>query len=238
MRINWGYIKFLLIGGILIFLFSFTNERNKFRELAKIEIEFMDENEPFITENTVNKLLIQNIDTTMSITKDALVLKEMEERLLKNSMIRNAEVFLTVDGTLGAKIEQRKPIGRIAGSSNYYLDEDGTKMPLSAVYSSRVPLLSGVSDSNFSEVTELLIEINKDPFMKNSVVGLHLNFNGTIDIKLRKNELIIHFGRPEYIKDKIKNFKAFYKKTKEDNTFSSYGQVNLEFNNQVVASKK
>ena len=238
MRINWGYIKFILIIGIVIFLFSFTNDRNKVRKLAKIEIEFIDENAPFITENTVNKLLIQNTDTASSITKDALVLKEMEERLLKNSMIRNAEVFLTVDGTLGAKIEQRKPIGRIAGSSNYYLDEDGTKMPLSAVYSSRVPLLSGVSDSNFSEVTELLIEINEDPFMKSSVIGVHLNSDGTVDMKLRKNDLMIRFGKPDNINNKIKNYKAFYKKTKEDNTFSSYSQVNLQFNNQVVASKK
>jgi len=238
MKVNWGLIKFILISGLLVFLFSFTNNRNKMRKLSKIEVEFIDENDPFITVNTVNKLLIQNIDSVTSITKETLVLKEMEDRLLKNSMIRDAEVFLSVDGTLGAKIEQRSPIGRIAGSSHYYLDDDGKKMPLSSVYSTRVPLISGVSSTNFNEVTELLQKINEDAFMKGSVVGVHVNSDGTMDMKLRKNDLIIHFGKPIKIENKIRNFKAFYKKTKEDNTFSSYSQVNLQFNNQVVASKK
>ena len=92
-------IKFILISGLVVFLFSFTNNRNKMRKLSKIEVEFVDENDPFITVNTVNKLLIQNIDSVTSITKETLVLKEMEDRLLKNSMIRDAEVFLSVDGS-------------------------------------------------------------------------------------------------------------------------------------------
>lgn len=238
MKVNWGLIKFILITGLVVFLFSFTNQRNKVRKLSKIEVEFVDENDPFITVNTVNKLLIQNTDSVTSITKETLVLKEMEDRLLKNSMIRDAEVFLSVDGTLGAKIEQRSPIGRIAGSTDYYLDDDGKKMPLSSVYSTRVPLISGVSTSNFNEVTELLQKINEDAFMKGSVVGVHVNWDGTIDMKLRKNDLIIHFGKPIQIENKIRNFKAFYKKTKKDSTFSSYSKVNLQFSNQVVASKK
>ena len=237
MRINWGFIKFLVLSGLIVFLFSFTKKRNEHRKLIKIDIEFLDKNDPFITLYTVNKLLIQNNDSPTSIDKETLVLKEMEDRLLKNPMIRNAEVFMTVDGVLGAKIEQRNPIGRVAASPNYYLDSDGRKMPLSSVYSTRVPIITGSSVSNFKEVTPLLLKINEDPFMKKSVVGLHVNRDNTIDLKLRMHDFRVRFGRPEMIEKKFQNFKAFYKKTKQDSTLAGYSLVNLEFENQVVATK-
>ncbi|WP_290788773.1 cell division protein FtsQ/DivIB [Altibacter sp.] len=223
---------------LIVFLFSFTKKRNETRKITKIDIEFLDENDPFITLQTVNKLLIQNSDSLTSIDKETLVLKEMEDRLLKNPMIRDAEVFMTVDGLLGAKIEQRNPIGRVAASPNYYLDSDGKKMPLSLVYSSRVPIITGSSASNFKEVTPLLLKINDDPFMKKSVVGLHVNKDGTIDLKLRKHDFRVQFGRPEMIEKKFQNFKAFYKKTQLDSTLTGYSLVNLEFDSQVVATKK
>lgn len=238
MRVNWGFFKFLVLTALIVFLFSFTKKRNETRKITKIDIEFLDENDPFITLQTVNKLLIQNSDSLTSIDKETLVLKEMEDRLLKNPMIRDAEVFMTVDGLLGAKIEQRNPIGRVAASPNYYLDSDGKKMPLSLVYSSRVPIITGSSASNFKEVTPLLLKINDDPFMKKSVVGLHVNKDGTIDLKLRKHDFRIQFGRPEMIEKKFQNFKAFYKKTQLDSTLTGYSLVNLEFDSQVVATKK
>ena len=238
MKINWGVIKFFALSALIVLLFSFGKVRNDNRKLNTIDIEFVDLNPPFITLNTVNKLLIQNEDSVTSIRKETLVLREMESRLLENPMIRDAEVFVTVDGRLGAKIEQRRPIARVAGVSNYYLDEDGKSMPLSSVYTARVPLLTGSSKSNFTELTPLLLKINEDSFMKSSVVGLHLGNDGNVLIRLRNNNLKVLFGKPENLEQKFQNLKAFYHRTKQDNTLSIYSLVNLEFGNQVVATKK
>ena len=78
-------IKFLLLTVLVVFLFSFTQKRNASRKLRKIAIEFLDENDPFITLSTVNKLLVQNNDSVTGVDKEALVLKEMESRLLEVS---------------------------------------------------------------------------------------------------------------------------------------------------------
>ncbi len=238
MKRSWEYIKFVLLFGLVVFLFSFTKQRNSSRNLEKTNIEFLDEGSPFITRNTVNKLLIQNYDTVTSIRKDKLVLKEVESRLLENDMIFDAQVFITLSGTLGAKIKQRKPLGRVAASPDYYIDEEGKKMPLSSVYTERVPLITGVSKSNFKELTPLLKAIEEDPFMKSSVVGLEYQRDETIIIRLRKHDFKVLFGKPKAIADKFQNFKAFYKKTKQDNMLSSYTLVNLKFGDQVVATKK
>jgi cell division protein FtsQ len=238
MKLNMWVIRIVLIVVMMVFLLGFSRQRNNKRNLEKISIEFIDENEPFITHDAVNKLLIQNVDSVTSIVKETLVLNEMEQRLLGNPMIRDAEVFVTVDGALGARIEQRNPIARVADSPDYYLDEDGKKMPLSAVYTARVPLITGKSQSDLTEVTELLLEIEKDDFMKSSVVGLHIENNGNIILRLRKHDLKVRFGKPKDIARKFQNLKAFYKKTKQDNLINNYDLIDLQFGNQVVATKK
>ena len=231
-------IKFVVLLGLIGFLFSFTKKRNDARKLTNLDVEFVDESSPFITYNTVNKLLILNHDKVTDIGKEALVLKDMEQRLLENPMIREAQVYLTVNGTLGAKIEQRKPIGRVSASPDYYLDEDGKKMPLSNVYSARVPIITGSSKNNFNEVTQLLLKINEDEFMKKSVVGLNRKKDGDIEMELRIMDFKVLFGKPINVEKKFQKFKAFYKKTKQDSTLYGYGGINLKFENQVIASKK
>lgn len=231
-------IKFVVLLGVIAFLFSFTKKRNDARKITKLEIEFIDENSPFITYDTVNKLLIQNPAKVTSIDKETLVLREMEQRLRENPMVRDAQVYVSVDGTLGAKIEQRRPIGRVSASPDYYLDADGKKMPLSTVYSARVPIITGTSKNNFNEVTTLLLKINEDEFMKRSVVGINRRVDGSIEFELRKMDFNVLFGQPENIEQKFQNFKAFYKKTKKDSTLFGYKMVNLKFDNQVIATKK
>ncbi|MGO3181496.1 MAG: cell division protein FtsQ/DivIB [Aequorivita sp.] len=238
MKRSMEILRFLILLGLMAFLFSFTKKRNDKRKLTKIEVEFIDDNSPFISHNTVNKLLISSDEEVTDIGKEALVLKEMEQRLSKNPMVREAQVYITVDGTLGAKIEQRSPIGRVSASPDYYLDADGKQMPLSDVYSARVPLITGASEDDYDEITMLLLKITEDEFMKRSVVGLDIKKNGDIELELRKTSFKVLFGKPEHIDEKFQNFKAFYKKTKEDSTLSGYNMVNLKFDSQVIATKK
>jgi len=238
MKSSFGYIKIGLALVIIGVLYGFTNQRNEGRKLTGVDVEFTDENSPFITLSTVNKLLIQNSDSVTSIAKETLVLKEMESRLMQHPMVRDAEVFVTVDGKLKAEIEQRKPIGRVAGSPNYYVDEDGKKMPLSKVYAARVPLITGTSKNNFTELTPLLLKLRNDEFMSQSVVGLHQNRNGTVELKMRKMDFKVFFGKVKDMDLKFQNYKAFFKKAKKDKTLTVYDVVNLEFGHQVVAIKK
>ncbi len=231
-------LKFVFLLMLMAFLFSFTKKRNDARKITKLDVVFKHENRPFITYNTVNKLLIQNHDKVTGIGKETLVLKKMEQRLLENPMVRDAQVYVTVDGRLGATIEQRKPVGRVPATPDYYLDADGKKMPLSEVYSARVPIITGVSKNNFKEVTPVLLKIENDEFMKNTVIGIDRKANGDIELKLRKMDFTLLFGKPENIEKKFQNFKAFYKKTKQDSTLYGYNKVNLKFDSQVIATKK
>ena len=238
MKVNWGIIKFIIILGVVIGLFSFSDTRNTARNLKKMKIEFVGETPPFITLQAVNKMLIVNHDSVNNIAKEQVVLKEMESRLLANAMIRDAQVFVTVDGVLGAKIEQRTPLARVAAQTHYYIDADGKKMPLSNVYTARVPLVTGKVENMYSELTVLLKKINKDSFMKSSVIGIHVANKNNIELQLRNNDFKVLFGADNDPEKKFMNLKAFYQKAKRDTLLSAYKAVDLRYGSQVVATKK
>ena len=48
----------------------------------------------------------------------------------------------------------------------------------------------------------------------------------------------VFFGKSEGIETKFQKFKAFYKLTKKDSLLDNYSLINLNFKDQVVATKK
>lgn len=237
MKINWTIIQFVIISTLVIFLFGFANHRNGLRKITQINIHFLDENPPFITEKTVNKLLIQNTKDTINISKEALDLKEVENRLQTNPMIKKADVYLTIDGQLNALIKQRKPLARVVNSPDYYIDEDGKKMPLSKVYTARVPLVSGAVQ-NVKDILPFLKQIQTDSFFNKMIVAIEVTPTKNIIASCRKNDFVIDFGTAKDLNKKFRNFKAFYTKKIQDSTLKNYNKISLKYGNQVIATKK
>jgi len=237
LKINWNYIKFSALVILVVFLFAFSSERNSNRKLQGKDVVFVEDDNHFITIDMVNKLLIQNNVKVTSIGKEALDLNEMEQRLNNNPMISKAEVYVTIDGILGAKVKQRKPIARVNAATPFYIDEDGKEMPLSREHAARVPLISGIAIKDYSHLKDLLLKIKADSFMKNHVVGIQIENKEELILHLRVYDFKILFGKAENIDKKFQNFKAFYQKTIIDSSLYAYSLVNLKLDSQVVATK-
>ncbi|NER12476.1 hypothetical protein GWK08_03420 [Leptobacterium flavescens] len=238
MKINMNYIK--IFGGILlvIALFSFTNGRNDNKKLSKVNIEFVEGENQFITYPMVNKLLIQNEDTITNVAKENLALNRLEDVLNRNQMIREAQVYYTINGQLEAKIKQREPIARVGTSDPFYLDSEGKWMPLSPVFSARVPLITGaVNKENLAETYKLAKYVYEDDFLNRNIIGIHKR-GGKFELKLRVDDFLVLLGNTEQLERKFRNFKAFYQKARKDKTLNTYSVVNLQYNNQVVCTKK
>ena len=235
-RIN--YIKALLLLVLVGFLFGFAEHRHKSRKISEVEIEFLEDENLYVTEEAVNKLLIQNNLEVTSIDKETLDLNRVESLLNNHDMIDNAEVYLHLDGKLKADIIQRKPIGRVVGNSSFYLDKNGEVMPLSIYYSARVPLLFGFTEENVKAVFPLVDYIKKDKFLTQHITGINRLNNGKFELEMRKLDFTVYFGTVKNIPLKFNNFKAFYKKALKDEKLDTYKEVNLQFGNQVVCTKK
>ena len=73
---KWTNVRLLLMFALVIFLFSFTSKRNSYRKLTKSMVVFVGDNAPFVDQETVNKLLIENRKDAQSIGKDKLDLNK------------------------------------------------------------------------------------------------------------------------------------------------------------------
>jgi cell division protein FtsQ len=239
LRVNWNYIKGITLLGLVGFLFAFSSYKNGLRNIKDISINFTSESNVFITTEAVNKLLIQNKVDLKKVPKEILDLNGLETALKSNPMIKTAEVYLTVNGEIRADVEQRKPIARVATNASFYIDEEGLFMPLSTNRSARVPLVTGNIYKNDLENVHLIAKkIQDDEFLKTHIVGIVQDENKSITLKTRMLDFEIYLGQLDHLEKKINNLKAFYQKAKKDGTLSSYKKVNLQFENQVVCTKK
>jgi len=239
LRIKYNDIK--IIGLILLvgFLFAFSNQRNSVRKVDLKAPVFIGENKLFITDQTVSKLLIQNQRPLTEQPKDIIDLNELEVALNSNSMIKKAEVFMSVEGELYTEIEQKRPIARVSSNASYYVDDDGSYMPLSSNYTARVPLVTGnVNKDSLETVYEFASAVDQDEFLKKHVIEIRQNDDNTIDFRIRKSDFTVHLGTLKKLDKKINNFKAFYQKAFKDKILETYTRVDLKFDKQVICTKK
>ncbi len=238
MKRNWKYIQVLVLIGLVIFLYGFSGQRNASRANGKIEVDFTNGKNLYITPETVNNLLIVKMKPTGKLTQDSLDLNLLERKLDSNPMIAKAEVYQTVTKNIGVEITQRVPLARVIGTSSYYIDAKGTVMPLSQNYSARVPLVFGIDTTDVKTLLPLLKEIQQDNFLEEHIISIEKKKSGNYYLRLRGNSIVVTLGRLNGIPKKIRNFKAFYKEAVRDTLLKKYTKINLKFTNQVVCTKK
>ncbi len=232
-------IQLIAILGLVVFLYSFTSKRNEQRKISKPIIEFLDTESPFVTHETVNKLLIESFGGASTIQKDKLDLKNIEQTINKHSMIANSEVYVSVDGKLKTLVKQKTPIARVFNENmSFYIDYKGGKMPLSSNFTARVPLVYGNINNSYSKnCVELLQTIYNDDFLRKNIIGLKILPDGSVIMKNRNYSYDIVFGRTIQMERKFNNYKAFFQKAVQDTLIDSYKKINLKFTKQVVCTK-
>ncbi|WP_304197900.1 cell division protein FtsQ/DivIB [Flavobacterium alvei] len=236
---NWANIRLILMFSLVIFLYSFTSNRNISRKLTKSTVIFVGDTAPYITSETVNKLLIENNKDVKSIGKDKLDLNKLERELNANKMIEKSDVFVSIDGELKAVVKQKTPIARIFdGEKSFYIDYKGNTMPLSSNYTARVPLVSGeINKKNSKKLAELFRIIYDDEFLKKNIIGVQIMPNGSIKMMNRNYDYQIDFGGTLRMKAKFNNYKAFFQKAVLDSSLNKYKTIDLRFAQQVVCTK-
>ena len=238
MRVNWNTLKLIGLICCTTVLYAFSDARNSSRKIRDLRIHFEEGENLYLTDNMVNKLLIQKYGPLRNVAKERVVLNTIESVLRTHDMVKNAQAYLTIDGELTTKITQRRPVGRVAVERPFYLDDEGRKMPLSPNHSARVPIITGkITGTTLQDAYVILKYINQDPFLSKNVIGIHIEGESDYHLKFRLEHFVVRLGDVTDLDEKFKNFKAFYSKATQENTLMSYQVVSLEFENQVVCTK-
>lgn len=238
-KINWFDVFLGLVIAAMFSLLAFANNRNNARYIEQIDVKLLSSNNHFITQESVEKLIIQTFPRDSKIVNSELNLKKIEDKLNKHSSIAQSEVFVDVDGKLHAEVTQKKAIARVInGSQSYYIDENGDKMPLSNQFSAHVPIVYGQLKPKNKEVfSKLLNQISEDEFLKTTITGIQINTDQSLIFTVRDYDYLVEFGHMKEIEKKFDNYKAFIHYSKNDTIIGYYKNVNLRFTEQVVCTK-
>ena len=137
-------------------------------------------------------------------------------------------------------VKQKQPVARvITNDSIFYLDKNSNFMSLSKLYSADVPIIFGFNQfSDLDYLAKVSLMIRDDKFLNQNITQIIINDNQEINLKLSGLNTFIELGHNNKLEKKIQNLKAFYNRAIRKNDLEKYKEVNLQFENQVVAVKK
>ena len=235
MQINWSKIILTLVLVLIGGLFYSTNSINSKRSINNIIIDFESTNKLFITQDSILKLL-----PTSFLNKKSVDINHLESLVNSNGFIKNSEAYVSIEGDLVIKVQQRNPIGRIISEDvTFYIDDESKIMTTSKIHSSRVPVIFNYSESfSHDKIYQMCDLIDSDEFLKKNVTRINFLKNNHIQLNFRNYDFDLVIGEYKNMNKKIKNFKTFYHSAVENEGLDKYSKINLQFENQVVCTNK
>jgi len=235
MQINWSKIILTLVLILIGGLFYSTNSINSKRNINDIIVDFESNNNLFITKDSILKLLPSSF-----LNKKSVDINYLESLVNSNGFIKNADAYVSIEGDLIIKVEQKNPIGRIiSDDASFYIDDESKIMTTSKIHSSRVPVIFNYSESfSYDKIYGMCDLIDSDEFLKKNITRINFLKNNYITLNFRDYDFDLVIGEYKNLKKKVKNFKAFYHAAIDNESIDKYSKINLQFENQVVCSNK
>lgn len=197
--------------------------------------------EGFITEAELKSLLKKGNLDPQGKKMNEIKCRDIENYLKKSPFIENAECYKSPTNCICIEVVQRVPILRIMASNGeqYYLDTQGDIIPLSG-YTAHLPIVTGsVTKKNASQLlNELSLCIQKDNFWNNQIEQIHVTPAGELEMIPRVGDHVIFLGKPKDMEGKLNRLRAFYQKALNKVGWNKYSRISLEFNNQIICTKK
>jgi cell division protein FtsQ len=253
MKIKFNIQREIKIAAVLVVVFgliAFT-ERMK-GDVAVHEIQVKIENvheNHFLDETDILRLMNWNHQNVQGSSISKVNFKQIENKIKKDPFIKDAELYSDLKGNLMVNVELRRPIARIVRNDgpDGYIAEDGTIMPVSEKFQTRVVLISGsyvrqlLQVRNINELEEgaqlmgMIKQIREDEFWSAQIAQLDIDGKGKVTILPQVGNENIEFGKPENLDMKFSKLKIFYKEILPRVGWNKYKRVNLEYDGQIVA---
>ena len=105
----------------------------------------------FINVSDVIEILSKNNRICLGDPLAKINTNDVEQLVLKNTIIKQCNVFTTIDGKLNIELEQREPIVRIidAKDQSYYIDIDGSIINKSKRFTPHLLVVNGYISTPF-----------------------------------------------------------------------------------------
>ncbi|NPA68435.1 MAG: hypothetical protein GXO50_07500 [Chlorobi bacterium] len=208
-----------------------------------------------IDRGSIEKIIFSEYENLIGSPVDNVNLEKLEKKIETLPSVKNAEVFKKINGILGVKIEQRKPLLRVfpENGKGFYIDEEGELMPLSKNGTVKVITVNGnikyeyngknitVADTNITQtlkdIYNLVKLISKDDFLKTQTEQIYVTSNNEFElVPLAGNHTVLLGDMFDY-ENKMRHLKYFYTDVLNNEGWKNFSYINLKYKGQIVCTK-
>ncbi len=215
----------------------------------------------FVTKDDVLQMIWSKGDSLIGSPLQSIPIAVYERHITADPSVKRAEVYTQHSGTFAVRVYQREPILRVLTSDgeSFYLDNEGSVMPVSNNYTARVPIASGfimeeqheMQQHNVVEMTDSLKDlscldelftladfIRNDEFWKAQIQQIKVEPNGEMTLIPTIGDHHILLGGTTNMEQKFKKLLLFYHKGLNVTGWDQYSRINLKYKDQVICTKK
>ena len=231
-RLIFSFWVILSIGAFVL-----SSYRNAERRVLGFVVHMDYQYPQMISKDSVDKMLTLVFKDSMSRRKSEINLKRLEIRLAQNNLIKKTEAFLTLDDTLHIKVFPRIPVARVQGKTEFYLDFEGSVIPLSPTYDAKVPIITTTPDiDRYQALSSLSIAIANDNFLASHIVDIE-DFGDQVYMNIADHDYRLKIKSVDDMQTKFKKYKAFYAAAIDQGIIDDYSEVALDYSDQIICKR-
>jgi len=207
-----------------------------------LSIEILDSaSYRLVTPSTITEMICR-IENPVGHQISEIDIHRLENGITAVGAVLNTEVAIDRNGTVHVQVTQRHPILRFQSTEyGYYMDDTGFCFPLSDLFTSDVPVVSGSIRENDLKWKNGMLELGQyldgNRFWNTQIEQINVSDDGTLTFFSRTSEHRILFGHPENIESKLSRLMTFYKNIAPIYGWDYYSSVNLNFQGQIVCTR-
>lgn len=241
-----GFTWAISLGGLVV-LMSFIEVKKAGVYCKEVKV-YIPGSQYFIDRQEVDNILKVHRHQLIGRNMESINIHELEKRLKANPFVQSAKVYEDMDGIIKVEISQRQPMIRIMNQfdQDYYIDQNGIKIPISSNFTARVIAANGYIDEAFGNKVDTLhteiarelfktaVFISRDSLWTAQIAQIYVNQDHELELIPRVGTNRILLGNADSLEAKFSNLLTFYKKAMPQVGWDRYKQINIKFARQVV----
>ncbi len=245
----------LVVGGGLLLMLVTAAAAFRLSRTVKatvVKVEPLDGNVLLIDSADVVKLVISHLgENPDGKPINQLDPDRIERFLEQDPFVRNAEVAITANNRLDIRVEQRRPLLRIIDSNGlqYYLDEQGHRVPLSPHFTARTLVATGQIPPFTADFIQRKRHVLKDlytlaRFIESDPVWLalfeqvYVNSRNEYVLVPKVGDQLVIVGSADELDSKFRRLRIFYTEALSREGWQKYSTIDLRWRGQVVCERR
>lgn len=163
--------------------------------------------------------------------------QKIEKELEKIKSIKRIDIYRNSYMQLEIDIKDREPIATII-ELNSYMDSSGVIIKKQHSLIDSIPEIKGIMpEDDKLKILKVITALENDVFFKNKLKFISLK-GDDIYLNIKDFDFDIRFGNEFQLTNKLNKLKGFYLYQFNDLSNKKYKQVDLVYNNRLIAIKK